>query len=99
MPGEHPPQRCPGVGQQLGQRKTVSDLLLPNPSARLGVKPEGLSVTGFGVAPAGPALRAEVPIESALSNRRWLRRSKPFPHVVVTSAFTADTYARLEASF
>jgi hypothetical protein len=56
-------------------------------------------VSASGVAPAEPVLPVESTIESAIANRRWLQRSKPFPHFVATNVFTADTYARLEASF
>jgi hypothetical protein len=56
-------------------------------------------VTGQAAAPRGPVMDAEAPVESMLANRRWLSRSKPFPHVVADNVFTADTYARLEASF
>jgi 2OG-Fe(II) oxygenase superfamily len=49
--------------------------------------------------PPGDVLVADVPVESALANRRWLCRAKPFPHVVATNVFTTETYRRLEASF
>ena len=60
---------------------------------------EDLSLIGSGTAPSAPALETKVPVESKLANRRWLYRPKPFPHVVATNVFTADTYAKLEASF
>lgn len=34
-----------------------------------------------------------------LSNRRWVRRSEPFPHVIARNVFTAGFYAELESDF
>ncbi|MDQ6782694.1 MAG: 2OG-Fe(II) oxygenase [Actinomycetota bacterium] len=36
-------------------------------------------------------------LDSVLDNRRWLRRTKPFTHVIVRDVFTARTYRRLLA--
>ena len=34
-----------------------------------------------------------------LANRRWLRREKPFPHVVATDVFTPAAYRDIEVAF
>ena len=40
-----------------------------------------------------------LPLDRLLSNRRWLRRSEPFPHVVARDVFRDDVYDRLESAF
>lgn len=44
-------------------------------------------------------VRGERELAASLANRRWLMRSKPFPHVVAANVFAPETYARLESSF
>lgn len=36
-------------------------------------------------------------LESVVSNRAWLRRSRPFPHVAARNVFTGDFYGVLDA--
>ncbi|PZS25273.1 MAG: 2-oxo acid dehydrogenase [Pseudonocardiales bacterium] len=40
-----------------------------------------------------------MPLERLLANRRWVRRAKPFPHVVAQNVFVPDFYHRLEVQF
>lgn len=42
---------------------------------------------------------AAVELRAVLANRRWVRRTRPFPHVVATDVFTPGTYATLESGF
>lgn len=44
----------------------------------------------------GPSARA---LDEVLANRRWVRRTLPFPHVVATDVFAPDFYAALAADF
>ena len=34
-----------------------------------------------------------------LANRRWVRRTRPFPHVYARVVFVPDFYARLDGEF
>jgi hypothetical protein len=43
--------------------------------------------------------RRRIPIEDLIVNRRWVRRTEPFPHVVAQNVFTTDFYAALHAEF
>jgi hypothetical protein len=55
-------------------------------------------VSASDISPALPGVTA-ASIEPMLAGGRWIRSAKPFPHIVATNVFTADSYARLEASF
>jgi 2-oxoglutarate-Fe(II)-dependent oxygenase superfamily protein len=48
------------------------------------------------LAPTGPA---PAQLETVLANRRWVRRSRPFPHVVAGNVFVDAFYAELDAEF
>jgi hypothetical protein len=52
-------------------------------------------------APLAPSSRAvrNWNLESLLDNRRWVRRTEPFPHVVAGNVFVPGFYAELEAEF
>lgn len=39
------------------------------------------------------------PLESLLRNRRWLRRTDPYPYILARDVFTSDFYRTLEATF
>ncbi len=54
------------------------------------------------VAPApltDDASRNRRPLEELLANRRWVRRARPFPHVVASNVFVADFATELDAEF
>lgn len=38
-------------------------------------------------------------LEAVLANRRWVRRTNPFPHVVAYDVFVPEFYRKLEAQF
>jgi hypothetical protein len=44
-------------------------------------------------------LRADEDLASVLAHRRWVRRARPFPHVVASDVFVPDFYADLESHF
>lgn len=45
------------------------------------------------------AIAHDVALAGVLANRRWVRRSRPFPHIVARDVFTPDCYERLETHF
>ncbi|PZS18162.1 MAG: 2-oxo acid dehydrogenase [Pseudonocardiales bacterium] len=49
--------------------------------------------------PIRPEGRTEWSLESILANRRWVRRTEPFPHVVAQNVFVEQFYAELDDEF
>lgn len=45
------------------------------------------------------ATTGDVDLSTVLANRRWVRRNRPFPHVVAREVFVPGFYASLEAEF
>lgn len=48
---------------------------------------------------APPGRSGEPDLPAVLANRRWIRRERPFPHVVARDVFVPDFYAELDAEF
>jgi hypothetical protein len=48
---------------------------------------------------APPAETLSWPLEKLIANRRWVRRTEPFPHVVAQDVFDPKFYAQLEQEF